>query len=616
MVEVNLKSGLIMNKQTHIDVLTELQELLQQLSKQTLPVQTRNMVQISRQRLSQLERTVEQDGEESRLGALYSVSQSLGLTLNLDDVLNQVMDAVIQLTGSERGFLTLIDRDTGHLKLRAARNIEQENLQHEDMEISRTLVQSVIESGKGVVTTDAQSDPRFSGQESVVFYALRSVLCAPLRARGTIIGVIYVDNRAQSGIFTNEDLDLINAFASQAAVAIENARLYTRTDQALSARVAELETLSQVDMELNEKLDFSRALEITRQWAIKGTGASSGWIALPDEDTAALKFVAISPDEEETYPNEEILSKISNDPNPQVIRINGNTPIYLIAPLLHSREVIGAIVISNPSTFSQDAEEFLGRLAARASTAIENAQLYQAIHDANEAKSQFVSIVTHELRIPLTSIKGYTDLMRQGAVGPVNEQQENFLGVIRNNVERMATLIADLSDISRIERGKLSLDPYFIDLHGYVDETLNSLQHKIEEKEQSLEATVPDSLPQVYADPNRVMQVLTNLISNAWKYTPEGGKIKVNAIANGKYVRVNVIDTGIGISEEDQANLFSQFFRSESPAVREQTGWGLGLNVTKRLVEVMGGEIGMHSELDEGSTFWFTLPMDEIIPIS
>ena len=600
-----------MNKQTHLHMLHELQDLLLQLSKQTLPVDTRNMIQASRQRLTQLERTLDQDGEQNRLAALYSVSQSLGQTLNLDDVLNQVMDAVIQLTGAERGFLTLIDRDTGHLKLRAARNIEQETLQHKDMEISRTLVQSVIESGEGVVTTDAQSDPRFSQQESVVFYALRSVLCAPLRARGAIIGVIYVDNRAQSGIFTDEDLDLLNAFASQAAVAIENARLYTRTDQALSARVGELETLSQIDMQLNEKLDFSRVLEITRQWAMRGTGATSGWIALPDDETNILKFVSISSDESVPPPNEKILSQISNDPNPQVIRVNGNYPIYLIAPLLHARKIIGAVVVSNPTSFSKDAEQFLGRLAARASTAIENAQLYQAVQQANEAKSQFVAIVTHELRIPLTSIKGYTDLLRQGAVGPVNDQQTNFLGVIRNNVERMATLISDLSDISRIERGKLSLNPSMFLLHGYIDETIHSLEHKITEKSQTLETSIPMNLPQVYADPNRVVQVLTNLISNAWKYTPEGGKISLHAISNDDHVRIEVIDTGIGISEEDQTRLFSQFFRSDSPAVREQTGWGLGLNVTKRLVEVMGGEIGMHSKLGEGSTFWFTLPTVE-----
>jgi signal transduction histidine kinase len=193
-------------------------------------------------------------------------------------------------------------------------------------------------------------------------------------------------------------------------------------------------------------------------------------------------------------------------------------------------------------------------------------------------------------------------------VGEVNDQQVEFLNVIRNNVERMATLISDLSDISRIERGKIKLEPEEIKLLPYVEETISGLKHRLDEKSQSISVNVSADSPTIYADPNRLVQVLTNLVSNAWKYTQEGGDIKINASQMNGYMYVEVVDNGIGISEEDQAKLFTQFFRSESPAVREQTGWGLGLNVTKKLVEFMGGEIGMNSALGEGSTFWFTVP--------
>jgi signal transduction histidine kinase len=230
------------------------------------------------------------------------------------------------------------------------------------------------------------------------------------------------------------------------------------------------------------------------------------------------------------------------------------------------------------------------------------------VREAYQSKAKFVSVVTHELRIPMTSIKGYTDLLRAGVVGPINEQQASFLTIIRNNVERMSALVSDLSDLNHMDTGRMHLENTFVPVQVGVAEVIQQLRGKIDEKKQLVELFIPEDCPPVYADKNRFLQILTILLSNANHYTPEGGCIIVKASQEGEFARLEVEDNGIGISGQDQEKLFTPFFRSEDPAVREQPGWGLGLAVAKRLVELMRGEMGTFSQLKKGSTFWFRLP--------
>jgi signal transduction histidine kinase len=270
-------------------------------------------------------------------------------------------------------------------------------------------------------------------------------------------------------------------------------------------------------------------------------------------------------------------------------------------------------VVNRLKPFPDSALQFLYRLANRSAIALENAQLYSAVQIANDTKSKFISLVAHELRTPMTSIKGYTDLLLKESAGPVTEGQENFLNVIKNNVNRMDALVVDLADISRIETGNLKLDIVPVSLLDTIREVLGSLGPKFENKNQNLLLEVPDNLPAVKADTNRIIQILTNLLTNAWKYTPPEGKITVSAHQDNNHIRLEVIDTGIGINEEDQKSLFTQFFRSEDEIVRGESGWGLGLHVSKRLIEMMDGEIGIVSQPGEGSTFWFTIPVSDEI---
>jgi signal transduction histidine kinase len=594
--------------QKHLDAL---RSALLRLQLQHHSPETHLSLQEAMKYLDKLAEFVTADAEQSRLEVLYRVSRVLGASLDLDEVLNRVMDAVIELTQAERGFLMLVDPDTGRLDLRAARNLEQETIESQDMEVSRTVIRNVLESGQGVVTTDAQNDPRFAAQESVILYSLRSVLCAPLRVRDRIAGVVYLDNRAQSGIFTAQDLEMLNAFASQAAIAIDNARLYTQTDQALAERVSELETLTQIDRELNAQLDFSQVVDIARRWAISGTGASDGWIALLEEDSP-LNIVAGSNETRQAALNGALgalVERCLSESSSQSLASQDGNPARLIVSMQYTQKPVGILVVERPEMFTSTAQQFLERLAGRAASAIQNARLYRAVQDANQAKTRFVSVVTHELRIPMTSIKGYTDLLRGGMVGPINEMQTNFLEVIRNNVERMSVLVSDLSDISHIETGRMKLSLSAGKLGENVKQVVQTVQPKIEEKQQTLTVDLPEDLPPVNVDPNRLAQVLTNLVSNASKYTDPEGKIDLRARLEGDFIRVEVSDSGLGISAEDQKRLFTQFFRSDDPMVREQQGWGLGLNVTQRLVELMGGQIGAQSEYRKGSLFWFTVPV-------
>lgn len=239
-------------------------------------------------------------------------------------------------------------------------------------------------------------------------------------------------------------------------------------------------------------------------------------------------------------------------------------------------------------------------------------RLQQELRKVQQERNHFVSVVTHELRLPLTAIKGYTDLLRQAAVGPVNEQQLSFLETIRNNADRMSALLSDLSDISHIETNRLRLEIEQVSIKDQLDIALRSLQPLLQNKGQKVEVSRMEQLLMVWADANRLTQVLTNLLRNASMYTPEGGRISIRAYPVNQTMRVDVTDTGIGISPEDQQKLFTPFFRSDDAFVREQHGWGLGLYLSARLIELMGGRIGVESALESGSTFWFTLPVSSV----
>ncbi len=579
-----------------------------------------------------LYRTTEERARQ--LAVLNEVSSSITSSLDLRTVLNTIMHKAVEILDAEAGSLLLVDEAARELGFEVILGPAAAKLAGARLPLGAGIVGAVAQSGIPQIVNQAQTDTRWLrdvGQTDQ--FVTRALLTVPMKARDKVVGVIQLLNKRDGTPFDEDDQQLLQSFAGNAAVAVENAQLFNQTDLALAQRVEELSTIQEIDRELNISLDFNRVMGLTLEWGLRVSGAEAGSIGMIDREQSGLLIVAgrgyssaNQTGADKPLPLEHGLASKSIrtglplllddvDSDPTNAPASPETRSQISVPIRRGSEVIGVINLESPQpgAFATTEFESAVRLADHAAIAIANARLYEEVRRANEAKSEFVSIVSHELKTPMTSIKGYTDLLIKGAGGPLNDIQQKFLGTVRSNVDRMSTLVGDLLEISRIETGRLKLDIRPVSMAAVVEETLRTTQREIEEKQQALDVAVPDDLPPVMGDRARLIQVMTNLVSNAYKYTPTGGHIFISAQPklNGSpgFVMCSVKDTGVGISKEDQAKLFTKFFRSGDPAVREVPGTGLGLSITKSLIELHGGEIWVESQVGQGTTFAFTVPV-------
>ncbi len=228
--------------------------------------------------------------------------------------------------------------------------------------------------------------------------------------------------------------------------------------------------------------------------------------------------------------------------------------------------------------------------------------------EAAQHTNEIISMVAHELKNPLASIRGYSELLMSGAVGTVTPEQQNFLRVILANTDRMSELLADLSDAARLDSGNTKLNLTCVDALPIIQGVVASLQQQVTAKNISLELKFTTVLPDIIADPLRLTQIFMNLISNSVKYTQSGGKVSITSQINERDVIFAVQDSGLGISEKDQKLIFSRYYRSEDVQSRDIPGTGLGLYITRRLVEMQNGKIWFESVLGKGTTFYFCMP--------
>ncbi|MBI5031851.1 MAG: GAF domain-containing protein [Chloroflexi bacterium] len=517
---------------------------------------------------------------------------------NPQDVLESIVARASALMKTTDGFLFLIDPVKQVMTLRIGIGRFTQSIGFE-IQRGQGVAGSVWQTGEPLAVENyAEWEYHSPGYEWA--YA---VICTPLRSRMQIVGVIGVAYTEPNRILEIEDIELLDRFGRLASLALENANLYDEAQKEIAQR-------KQAEQKLQSMFaDIERAQ--TKARSILDATADSMLLMTPEQKIVSVNwsfcrsFFGNHPREvvgHNLNDFESELDRLFEDPagirraiQSAAQEMEQSTANIIVQAWPRRRELQ---MVSTPVRTSTD--EYLGRLFVFHDVTKER--------EVNRLRNEFVSMVSHELRTPLTSIKGYVDLLQSGAVGQVNAEQSEFLGIIKSNTDRLVMLISDLLDISRIESGRLELRRESIDIGLLIRQVANTFRPQVEAKNQQIKLEMVHPQLNVWADRDRVIQILTNLISNAHKYTPANGIITITTSPDSDQACIEIQDNGIGIAEKDQARLFSQFFRTSNPLAQQIDGTGLGLTITRSLVEMHGGEISVSSTLGQGTTFRFTLP--------
>ena len=543
------------------------------------------------------ERTQELRQEHQNTETLLRIITELSASLDMDHVLGRTLSVLNESLGAEHSMI-LLSQDKGKVYHRGSytewMNLENRYLARDS---ERKIAEWVIDRRNSALVDDTVNDPRwqFTAEQSPGY---KSVIAVPLVHGEQVLGALLLFH-SDPAFFIIEQVGLLEATARQISISLSNAELFNLIrDQAENLgnmfRGQQIEA-SRSRAILEAVADGVLVTDSTNHVTLFNSSASN-ILNLKQRDVVGnsldqfMGLFGMAADtwrqtiqewseDPESYQSGEIYAEQIDLDNDLVVSVH-------LSPVLTSKEFLGTVSIFRDIT----RDVMVDRM-----------------------KTEFIANVSHELRTPITSIKGYVEVMLMGAAGPLEDQQTKFLGIVRENAERLNILVGDLLDVSRIESGQTEVSVTRMNLHDLVEDVVADFQlnHRKPEKQINFSLESEADLPMVSGDPERVRQVTKNLLVNAYNYTAEDGDIFIKVFQKDAFLQVDVRDTGVGILPEEHNRIFERFYRGENPMVMATAGTGLGLAISKTLIERLGGDIWFESSgvPGEGSTFSYTLPV-------
>ncbi len=578
------------------------------------------------------------------LSARNAVAQALAGSLELRALLGEALLRTVDTLGFSGGLIALADERTGDLVIFSHVGLPRSLVEYlEAHGLDGTLCDFVWREGKPMGVGDLREGAPVGVGKSLEV-GLRAYVGAPITHKNQVLGTFCLFDTAPRSVSEN-DYALVTAIGQQIGVAVENARLFEETQR----RVRELELLHDVGLAAASEVRLEETLQAAAEaLAVELKGPHVGLMLL-DQENGALRvkantgYLADQIRDVHVPVGEGITGWVAQHGescfvpdvrlDPRYIEIDSGTRSELCVPLVAGSRVIGVLNVEStqPDAFTPDDQRLLNTLAGNLTVLIERARLFEeieaaktelqqraeALEEANvqlreldRLKSEFLANMSHELRTPLNSIIGFSEVLLDGLMGEANPEQTECLGDIHSSGKHLLNLINDILDLSKIEAGRMELEPTTFDVAELLAEVQATIAPLVEKKSQVLAMEQADDTPPLTADRFRIKQVLLNLLSNAQKFTPAEGHITLSCRqADPATMLFSVVDTGVGIKPEDQDIIFEEFRQVDGSASRKMSGTGLGLAISKRIVETHGGSIWVESEYGRGATFSFLLPL-------